>query len=159
MSNITIKGNFDWQNDAAATAFNNYLECFLTKDMERLFSLFAENSMVHFPYNETLGTPIKLEGIAEISNYYRDSPKYFDFFRYFDVAFYPTADADFIWAEAKCEGRISSSDRPYNQQYFSSLRIQDGKIVEYREVFNPATVLDAFGGKEAMFRAFSMNKE
>ncbi len=62
-----------------------------------------------------------------------------------DLEIHPTTDPDVFFALSHVDAMLA--DRPYVQSYIHMLRFQDGKVVLYREWFNPLQLLESRGGK------------
>ena len=130
-----------------------YLDSFVENNMDKLFSLFAKEAIVEFPYAfGDLST--KVEGIEAIKNYYQDATKYFEFHKYYDVNIYETNDSNSIVAEFKCDAKTLSTNKDYPQVYISTLRLENHLIAHYKEYWNPLIVQNAFGGDDPTADAF-----
>ena len=135
----------------AAQALDEHLE-HIGHDMQRWIELFADDAVVEFPYAPP-GLPGRFEGKEAIDHYFRATPEKFLGLSFRDVRRYPTTDPDVALAEAHGSATIASTGKRYEQDYVMVLRTRHGRIVLYREYWNIAAVLEAFGGTEALGRA------
>ena len=122
-------------------------------DIQRWIDLFADDGVVEFPYAPSLGFPERLEGKEAIDRYFRGTPESFRDLSFRDVRRYPTTDPDLALAEAHGSATVGANDARYEQDYVMLVRTKGGKIVLYREYWNPLPVLDAFGGADALRKA------
>lgn len=49
-------------------------------------------------------------------------------------------------AEFQCDGHVVETGLPYRQSYISVIETRDGRIVRYKDYWNPLVVKEAFGG-------------
>ena len=54
------------------------------------------------------------------------------------------------FAEGHGSARIATTGLPYEQDYVMVIEAKDGKIIRYREYWNPLPAIEAFGGQEAL---------
>lgn len=62
-----------------------------------------------------------------------------------------TTDPELFVLELQGEATVAASGRTYANTYCTHMRIVDGRVSVFREYFNPAAVMDAFG-REALER-------
>ena len=119
---------------------------------DSLLGLFADDVIFEFPYAPG-GLPKRLEGAAALATYLeRLGPL---------LTFGPMELGD-VWDdgatvvfEFSCRGEGVETGAPYNQAYISVVTLRDGRIVRYRDYWNPLVVLSALGGAEAAAAAFA----
>jgi uncharacterized protein len=133
----------------AAAALAAHLE-WIAGDIERWLTLFADDAIVEFPYAPSLGMPAQLIGKPAIAGYFRRTPEVFRGFVFTDVRTYPTPDPDVVLAEFHGSATLAPSGAAYEQDYIVVLKCRDGKIVDYREYWDSARALAAFGGTQAV---------
>jgi ketosteroid isomerase-like protein/quercetin dioxygenase-like cupin family protein len=126
----------------------------LGKDVQAWLDLFAENAVIEFPYAST--TPGQLEGKAAIYNYMKDVPAQMQDLVFTNVRIYPTAP-NVLFAEVHGEAIIVATGRHYQQDYVMQLETQEGKIIHYREYWNPVPALEAWGGRQNLRQSFNAN--
>ncbi len=75
-----------------------------------------------------------------------------DALEYFDL--HPMLDPSVICFEMGFKGHIVETGATYDQKYISIIETKDGKILRYREYWNPVVSMDAIGGRDAWTAAF-----
>jgi uncharacterized protein len=119
---------------------------------DTLPGLFAEDVVFEFPYAPD-GLPRRLEGVAALSAHLERLGPLLTFGPMELGAVF--ADGETVVFEFSCTGEGVETGAPYNQDYISVVTLQDGRIVRYRDYWNPLVVLTALGGAEAAAAAFS----
>lgn len=141
----------------ATRALAAYYHCFSPSNggpIDELWALFDDSAVVEFPYAPP-DRPSVLSGLSAIKEYYSGWPSVFEFHRWFGASIHPaiTSDADALaigegrkaFGEIQCEGVIKTTGKRYRQKYVGVCEVgMDGKIVKYREYWNPMAV-DAIG--------------
>ena len=133
----------------AASALAAHLEL-IGHDMQRWLALFADDAVVEFPYAASLGRPGRLDGKAAIDAFFRGTPGTFRDLTFRDLRSFPGTDPDFAVAEVHGSAIIGAMNRRYEQDYVMLLRTRAGKIVWYREYWNPIPAIEAFGGIDGL---------
>jgi uncharacterized protein len=131
-----------------------HLALMLEKDMSGWVDLWAEDGVFEFPFAPP-GFPRRLDGKAAVRDYIKDYPNHIDLAAFRDVQVHPTVDPDMLIVEMRAEGRIVATGKPYAMPYIYVLTVRDGKIVGYRDYWNPLVALEALGGAEALTAAFN----
>jgi uncharacterized protein len=131
-----------------------HLALMLEKDMPGWIDLWADDGVFEFPFAPP-GFPRRLEGKAAVRDYIKDYPDHIDLAAFHDVQVHQTVDPDVLVVEMRAEGRIVATDKPYAMSYIYVLTVRDGKIVAYRDYWNPLVALEALGGAAALTAAFS----
>ena len=57
---------------------------------------------------------------------------------------WPMADDTIALAEWCGHALSSAMSKPYNQHYLATIQVQDGRIIHYREFWNPDNLREAF---------------
>jgi uncharacterized protein len=130
-----------------------HLALMLEKDMPGWIDLWADDGVFEFPFAPP-GFPRRLEGKAAVGDYIKDYPDHIDLAAFHDVQVHETVDPDVLVVEMRAEGRIVATGKPYAMSYIYVLTVRDGKIVAYRDYWNPLVALEALGGAEALTAAF-----
>lgn len=125
----------------------------VSKDVQAWVDLFAEDAVVEFPYAST--TPGRLEGKAAIYNYIKDVPAQMRDLVFTNVRIYSTLNPDVLFAEVHGEADIVSTGLHYQQDYVMRLETKEGKIIHYREYWNPVPALEAWGGTQNLRQSFN----
>jgi ketosteroid isomerase-like protein len=131
-----------------------HLALMLEKDMPGWIDLWAEDGVFEFPFAPP-GFPRRLEGKAAVRDYIKDYPDHIDLAAFHDVQVHPTVDPDVLIVEMSAEGRMVATGKPYAMSYIYVLTVRDGKIVGYRDYWNPLVALEALGGAESLTAAFN----
>lgn len=126
----------------------------LNKDMEAWVDAFAEDAVFELPFAPP-NYPTRIEGKAAIHEYVKDYPKHIDLQDFPEVTVHQTLDPAVIVVEARAEGRVVATGKPYRVLYVWVVTVEGGKIVRQRDYWNPLTVLEALGGEEAMRDTFN----
>jgi uncharacterized protein len=118
----------------------------IATDIEAWADLLAEEIVVEFPYASALGAPQRLEGKAAVYSHVKAAIAGMPNLTFTNVRKYPTLNPNVLWAEMHGEAIISTTGRHYQQDYVARLETKDGKVIYYSEYWNPAAVMDAWGG-------------
>ncbi|ACY15492.1 nuclear transport factor 2 family protein [Haliangium ochraceum] len=115
----------------------------VTRDDARWLALFADDAVIEFPY--ALDTPTRLVGRDAIARFCAEIFPFFDELRFSALRLYQTTDPAVVLAEVHGSARITTTGAAYEQDYVMYVRSEAGRIVHYREYWNPTGVGDAFG--------------
>lgn len=135
----------------AERALTAHLEL-IGHDMPRWLDLFADDAVVEFPYAASVGQNGRLVGKAAIDAYFGGAPGVFRDLEFRDLRRFPSADPDLAIAEVHGSAIIGPTGKPYEQDYVMLLRTRAGKIVLYREYWDPLPAIAAFGGVDKLPR-------
>lgn len=130
------------------------LRALLAGDVETWMSLWADEGCMEFPYAPP-GMIQRLEGKAAIGAYMRDFPQKLRVTRFSEPTIHQTLEPTVMIVEVACEGTAVSTGRPYPQRYVSVIETRDGRIVNYRDYWNPLVLLQATGQLGALTAAGS----
>lgn len=134
------------------------LNCLLAKNVVGWVDHWAEEGRIEFPFAPA-GYVAKVEGKAAIAEYMSSLPAKFDFRRFDVLTVYSDASGQQAVVEFTCEGTALETGRPYNQHYVALLTFDaDGKILVYRDFWNPLVAIEAFGGAQELIGFFSEGK-
>ncbi|MEG4457547.1 nuclear transport factor 2 family protein [Microcoleus sp. N9_A1] len=125
------------------------------KDTEAWINLFAEDAVVEFPYAAALNAPERIEGKSAIYNHMKKMVAQMQDLVFTNVCEYQTSNPNVLFAEVHGEAEIVATGRHYQQDYVMRLETKDGKIVHYREYWNPVPVIDAMGDTQNLRQFFS----
>jgi ketosteroid isomerase-like protein len=130
------------------------LNCLLAKNVAGWVDHWADEGRIEFPFAPA-GYVEKVEGKTAIAEYMSSLPAKFDFRRFDIVAAYSDASRQQAVVEFTCEGTAIETGRPYNQHYVALLTFdEEGKILVYRDFWNPLVAIQAFGGAESFIGSF-----
>jgi ketosteroid isomerase-like protein len=134
-----------------------YLYLFSQQRWDDWIALWADDGVLEFPFAPA-GRASRYVGKADILAYMqavaarmagRIQSEGLDYFH-----LHPLLDPTMICLEMAVKGRVLETGAPYVQKYISMIQTRDGKIVLYREYWNPLVSMDANGGREAWAAAF-----
>lgn len=117
-------------------------------DIEAWSDLLAEDAIVEFPYASALVSPSRLEGKSAIYDYMKNAVTQLQNWVFTNVREYQTLIPTVLFAEFHGEAVFVTTGQPYQQDYVVRLETKDGKIVHYREYWNPIAILEITGSKE-----------
>ena len=137
----------DTHDTDAARALTAHLER-VVHDIHGWLDLFADDAIVEFPYAPAVGTPARLVGKPAIAAYFGGASGTFRELRFSALRPFPSADPEQAIAEVHGSALVGPAGKPYEQDYVMVLRTRAGKIVEYREYWNPIPALVALEGSD-----------
>lgn len=65
-------------------------------------------------------------------------------------------DPNWVLAEYRGEIDVLATNRPYNNHYCGLFHLKEGRIILFREYYNPTVLTEAFGGASALAQGFSL---
>lgn len=125
------------------------------KDIQAWINLFAEDAVVEFPYAAALNLPARLEGKSAIYNYFTEALAQMQNLIFTHIREYQTLNSNVLFAECHGEADIIATGRHYQQDYVMRLETKDGKIVHYREYWNPILALEAWGSPQNLHQSIN----
>ncbi len=129
------------QSAETVLAFLSALEA---KDMESFAALWADEAVQDMPYSPK-GHPKRVVGKAAITALYSSWPEttgQADFTS--ELVLHPMQNPETVYAEFKGRVDVLPTGRTYRQTYGSFFHIEKGKILLYREYYDPAAFAWAF---------------
>jgi uncharacterized protein len=112
--------------------------------IDELITYFADDGLMELPYAPGKMTK-RYEGkdaAFEFQRFARDS---FTTFSMTVDAVYETTDPNIVIAEARSDAVVAESGRPYRNTYVFFFTFDDyGKVVTWREYYDPGVVVRAF---------------
>ena len=138
-----------------AQIFSDYLRL-ICQDIPTWLELFAENAIVEFPYASALGSPQKLEGKFAIYNHMKDVQAKMQNLTFTNIQSHQMLNPNFLFAEVHGEATIVATGCHYQQDYVMQLETKEGKIIHYREYWNPIPALEAWGSIENLHQSFNV---
>ena len=134
----------DERQNANIRLFVSGYRALLNGDAESFVDMWAEDGSIEFPYSPE-GFPQRLDNKAAIREHVRRFPEMLRFDRFSEPVFHQSQDPRVLIAEFSCEGQAVATGKPYNQKYISVVEFRDGRIVKYRDYWNPLILLRALG--------------
>lgn len=119
---------------------------------ENVLELFHEEAIIEYPYAHSLGTPSSLNK-KQYGNYIKGALANMPDIAFSQVKSY-TGENDIVWAEFHGEVVIPSTNQLYRQDYVARFTLKNGKIIHYREYWNPMAV-SAMGGHKEVNKMFN----
>jgi len=132
----------------AADLFRVGLERFGDGDLDGYLELLSDDVEVEFPFAPT-GRPERLRGRENLRRYLEPLLARIAYESITSLVVYETDVAGTIVAEMTASLRLLESDRTYSRRYVAVVRAESGRVVSYREYWNPLALSDRAGATEA----------
>lgn len=113
---------------------------------EDFIDMFAENGIMTFPYAPD-DRIRKLEGRDAMQKYFEQVRGLIEISDFLNTQTYISQDGRTAVIEFECQGRIVATGRPYNQTYVSIIHLKKGKIISYKDYWNPLVLIDSLKEK------------
>lgn len=135
---------------------DSHLRHLLARDVASWVDLWADDGVFEFPFAPA-GYTKRLEGKLAVADYMAGFPDKVRIDRFDVIGLVQNAAGTEGYFEFTCNGAIVQTGLPYNQHYVSFLRVNsEGKLLLYRDFWNPLVVIEAFGGAEALIQAMAL---
>jgi len=128
--------------DTNKQTVNQFFVALETENFELLREIFAENGRQLNPYVPE-GFPKSFDGREGIYKQYSSLPQHFGQMK-FPRTIWATEDPDLIFVKFRGQIEIRAGG-VYENDYLGTFRLENNKIVEYTEYFNPIVMAKAFG--------------
>jgi ketosteroid isomerase-like protein len=132
----------------AADLFRVGLERFGDGDLDGYLELLSDDVEVEFPFAPT-GRPERLRGRENLRRYLEPLLARIAYDSITSLVVYETDVAGTIVAEMTIGLRLLESGQTYPRRYVAVVRAADGRVVSYREYWNPLALSDRAGATEA----------
>ena len=130
------------QNKDAVRQFFKALE---DKNIDTLVDLFAEEAVHINPYHSGI-FPKGANGKAGIRAYWTPTFPNFDVMEFPIEEIYAMENPNMVFVKYKGSIQLKNNAGYYNNDYYSTFKFNDqGKIIEYVEIFNPIEAAKGFG--------------
>lgn len=130
------------QNKETVKRFFQLLE---KEDITAFINLFAENGRQVNPYASGL-FPDGATGKEALTNYWTPVPANFDGMQFPIEELYAMEDPSMVFVKYTGKIKLKNDTGWYENQYYSTFKFDDqGKILEYVEIFNPIVAARGFG--------------
>ncbi|MFC4147907.1 nuclear transport factor 2 family protein [Micromonospora mangrovi] len=111
-------------------------------DVDTFVALMAPDGYIEWPYRPP-GVPARVQGRAEIRRHLTEVAKGFiRFHEYRAVVLHETADPEVVIVEYDAHGTVVTTGAPFQQTVIAVIRVQDGRIVSYRDYVNPLPLVE-----------------
>lgn len=124
-------------------------------EMETFFALWAQDGRQEMPFAPE-GFPTELNGIDAIRRQYGALPDAYATMVFPDLVARPLEEAGWVFAEYRGEIELLKGGN-YNNRYCGLFHIENGRIVFFREYFNPIILQQSLG--DQMGSTFSLPDE
>ncbi|MBW4508315.1 MAG: nuclear transport factor 2 family protein [Scytonematopsis contorta HA4267-MV1] len=121
-----------------------YFQLLSQKRMDEWLKLWHENGVQDMPYSPK-GFPKRVEGKTAVAKHYSALPTSVGRMEFPDLQIYSTKDPNTFWVEFRGEIEVLATKKPYNNTYAGLFRFQDGKVILFREYYDPIVFTEAFG--------------
>lgn len=132
---------------STADLAERFLDALTTRDVDQVMPLWNEDGVMEFPFVPE-GSPNTFKGVEVIrttlASAFVQRPK----MGFFDVKAYQAADPNLAFVEFKGDMTLQSG-APYNNTYIAKVEARDGKLVHFKEFFNPLVDLAAGNPRQA----------
>lgn len=105
----------------------------------------AQDIRFDFP-NAPVGTVSELQGKDDLAHYLSKVGALITFESMGMPTVHPSKDNETFILEFSCKASGADTGVRYDQDYISVIRVQKGRIVHYRDYWNPLILLEAVGG-------------
>ena len=113
--------------------------------------MMSDDFVMEFPYARP-GMPTRLEGRPAVLAHLMKVGEGVSVDSVSDLIVHETADPEVIILEFDGHGRSVKTNEPYEQRYISVIRARGGKIVHFKDYWNPIQGLKAQLGSAAVDR-------
>ena len=114
-------------------------------DIETVAGLMAPDGYIEWPYRPP-GVPARLQGRTQIHSYLTEAAKGFiKFDEYRNVVVHETTDPEVIIVEYEADGTVVATGAPFHQTVIAVFRVQNGRVLSYRDYINPLPLMEALG--------------
>ncbi|MCV0425397.1 MAG: nuclear transport factor 2 family protein [Roseibium sp.] len=113
----------------------------------------SDDVVFQFPFAPK-GAVTEIRGRETLTSYLQAAGAMISFESMKAAVVHPSKDGKTFTLEFSCKASGSKTGRRYDQDYVSVVTVQDGRIVRYRDYWNPLVLLDAVGGVETLKSTF-----
>lgn len=130
------------KNKETVKLFFRFLE---EENIQAFVDLFAQNGRQINPYHSNI-FPEGAEGKASLLAYWEPVPVRFDGMKFHIHELMAMEDPSVTFTRYRGEIKLKNNAGVYANEYYSTFRFDEqGKIVEYVEIFNPIVAAKGFG--------------
>lgn len=118
---------------------------------ESFYEMFDPNGVMEFPFAYA-DLPKRIEGRDALANHLAMLATLVSFDRMSEPTVIEANDPETVVLEFEGFGTGVATGEPYTQRYVSIIRTQEGRIVHYKDYWNPLAVLRALRGADEVAR-------
>ena len=107
--------------------------------------MFDRDGVMEFPFAYG-DLPRRIEGREALASHLSMLATLITFDRMGEPTIIPSTDPDTVVIEFEGFGKGMATGEPYEQRYVSIIRTRNGRIVHYKDYWNPLSVLSALRG-------------
>jgi hypothetical protein len=104
--------------------------------------MMSEDFVMEFPYARP-GMKTRIEGRTDVVAYLMTVAGSVSVDTVDDITVHETGDPEVVIVEFAAHGRALKTDEPYEQRYISVIRARGGRMVHYKDYWNPIQGLKA----------------
>lgn len=119
----------------------------LAPEAKTFYDMFDPNGVMEFPFAYD-GLPKRIEGQEALAGHLAMLGKLITFDSMSKPTVIETTDPATVVLEFHGFGTGIATGAPYDQQYLSIIKTRNGRIVHYKDYWNPLAVLRALHGEE-----------
>lgn len=112
---------------------------------DSFMDLVADDIVMEFPFSWA-GLPAQLNGSAEIAQHLEGLSGLITLDRMGEPLVHETTDPELVIVEVDGAGRGVTTGEPYEQRYICVIRTRNGRIVHYKDYWNPLAILRTLHG-------------
>lgn len=135
----------------------SFLQLLADKKMDEWGELWAKKAVQDMPFSPS-GFPKRVEGREALIKHYSGLPETYGSMAFPELTFRPMLDPDWVLAEYRGELEVIATGNSYNNYYCGLFHLQKGRILLFREYYNPNALTRAFGGIEELTKSFSLKE-
>ena len=113
-------------------------------DMDNWYPLLHDDLVLEFPYAHSVQMPGRVVGKTAAVEYLSGVMKHFTGLTFHDVVISSMADPATVIVEYS-GGCVLQTGKSYKQVYITVQKFKDGKMILFREFWNPMEVVESFG--------------
>ncbi|MEU1879640.1 nuclear transport factor 2 family protein [Streptosporangium sp. NPDC020072] len=117
------------------------LEAEARRDVPAMAELLAEDMVFEMPFGEQVTVVEGRQAMTDLLSRFLGG--FYAEFTLRDIEVTAAATSGRYFAEYRSTGRVASNGHAYHQRYAAVLEVSDGKVVLWREYFNPLPLRDA----------------
>lgn len=132
---------------------NALAEAIIEEAGENFLEMCAQDIVFQFPFAPE-GAVRELRGRDAMAAYLAKAGALIEFESMSAAITHEATDGETFILEFSCKGKGARTGGRYHQDYISVIRVRDGRIVHYRDYWNPLVLLNAVDGIEQLKSGF-----